>query len=377
MSTRFSAYRWPAIAAGLAISLIAAFAIPLAIAPRVEPVVPPIEVVAKSDGTVADLRVSDDAVVKKGDVLLILENKALDESIKQLEAKIEQLKLDTKTVVVDTSMLGAIGTMPIRYQAPKQTTIPTPKPHLESPDFSKELAASGKALDGLAARLKQAQADATEKRDQIEEASGGISQAQDEMDAAKTAIDPADKELEKSKRLYDIGAIAKRKLDSSEAASQVAHDRADSAAKALADANSRKSELEADLKKLNDEVETLLSKLADAQTKLAAVEKKSREVQPAPPATMMERQIELPKRRIAFGTAPIGSTAPLPVKLVDDSTPKEEQTLEQLEAQLKALKQKKDDLIIRSPLSGTVELKKSILGSELKSGQVILQIHPN
>lgn len=355
LNPKFRAYKGPMVVLALAATLIVAFALPKAVqGDDDEPQT--YEIASRWDAEVKRVEVKAGDRIEAGAPLLVLVDPTLEDEILRLENELKILTLGSKEAVVETGMLGSIGSLP-RVVWTNSEPITAAKIKTVTPDTS----AIDSKVKGLSVDSESASVRAREVAVDVEAAEAAVGDALLKVQLAETdaknaeqGMDAYQKEWDKQQRLYDIGAIPKKKLDASVEAFQTAS--ADLVAKksAVKDAQSNVSDLEkqlaelrAQLKELQKEVSGLSAKLDEAKTKASEL-RKQKETTSLPVTTSR------PTRKIVYGTAP-ESLAPVQVNLVDVEDPEKESKIAELRSKIVELRKKRDSLRITAPVAGFVK----------------------
>ena len=222
-NSKIGRYRGPAITVGLALSLIAALAIPSYVAHTSEPDLPQVELVTQEAGAVDQVLVQEGQWVHEGATLATLRSDELDAQIRSVKEALEKAKIHEKVAVAEEPILGSIGTVRRVVEvpaSPSETDAPTllPPVKTEDPQVSTEIAKLEKESAEKTKALKTIQSDLTSNQEQLEEFNGLQSIAQGSVDNALSAQVAAQKEVDRMSRLYDMGSIARRKRDATIAA---------------------------------------------------------------------------------------------------------------------------------------------------------------
>lgn len=346
------AFKGPMIVLALSATLILAFALPRNDA-AFDPPATEFEVESQWDAEVKRVEAQVGDRVEPGDPLLVLIDPKLEEEILRLEDELKLAMLRTKEAVVEEGMTGLIGNLPqVIWTTPepvklKSAPIDTSDADAAVKQISKELAEADVQAKELAVDAQAADAN-------LDEAKLAATLAETDARNAEQGIDPAQKERDKLQRLYDMGAIPKKRLDAAVVALELVS--ADAAAKkaAVSEAQARIATLEkqaadqkASLARLEKERTDLLAKLDAAKAKAAELRKQKDET----PSLVSTPQ---PVKKIVYGTVP-ENLAPVQVALVDVDDPDQEAKVAELRAKILELRKKRDILRITAPIGGIVK----------------------
>lgn len=349
------ALRGPMIVLALSATLILAFALPRNNA-AYDPPSTDVEIESRWDSEVKRVEVQVGDRVEPGDPLLVLIDPKLEEEILRLENELKLAMLGTKEVVVEEGMTGLIGNLPRVVWTTPEAVKPTNVPAAPVDTSAADAAVSriSRELAVIDVQTKELSADADVVEANLAEANLAITLAETDARNAEQGVAPAEKERDKLQRLYDMGAIPKKRLDAAVATLELIT--ADAAAKkaAVSDAQARVaalekqvSELQARLTKLGSERTELAGSLGEAQAKAAELRKLKDE-------TPLPRPAAQPVKKMVYGTAP-ESLAPLQVNLVESDDPDQEAKVAELRAKVLALRKKRDALRITAPVGGVVK----------------------
>lgn len=340
----------------LAATLIVAIALPRA-AETIDPKPTEFEVAAKGSAEVKRLEVKVGDQVQPGTPLLVLIDPAVEDELLKLENELKLLQLGTKQAVVEEGITGSIGSLPRVVWT--QTGSSLPAPTKSKPVDTSAVDGAVKQLDGqsqsAAVQVKELAVDVESVEAAIQEANVTVVNAETDVKNAEQSLEVSQKEWDKLQRLYDMGAIAKKKLDASVEAFQAASadvatkkSTASEAAKNVRDLESRLADLKDRLAKANKDVAGLNAKLASEKTKAAELRNQKVET---PSLAAPSR----PVKKIVYGSAVQETMAPLQVDLVDVEDPDKEAKILALQAKIAELRKKRESLRISAPVGGYVK----------------------
>lgn len=374
-------YRGPAIAVGLGVSLIAAFAIPAYLQP---PKVEPVRVELRSDlpGTVEIVPTQVGQTVKKGDVLVQLSDSNLELQLMAAQQEYDQAETAGKTPIVEPGMLGGIGTVRTFVSQPQRIpTTPLPAKEISSvtapdPKATAALKSAQTSLDAKPAEVEKLTQAMTATQAEKDELAKAQADAQNALADATARQGQAVKDIERMTHLYDIGGVAYKKVNAAKAAKDTADADIVTAQKQIDDLKAkaddldrRLSEASANILKAKKDLETLSHKVAelDAKAKAAPVVEQAK---PTAPPLMAA------KRRVYFSTAPIGSTAPVTVKLVESEDPAKQKAVETTHDKLVRLKGLREKLSIEAPFDARIVKILIHKGDQVSKDSIVIVLEP-
>jgi|GEM_PF-4440339 len=374
-------YRGPAITVGLGATLIAAFAIPSYVAPP--PAAKPIEADLKTQfgGTVAGVLVQPGQVVHKGDLLVRISDEDLTSRLTAAQKDLTAAQTEGKVPVVEPPMLGGIGTV-------RTVVREAPGPSVKLPPVTASVTV---ADPKVAAALNKAKAALKSKPDEIAKLSQDVTTAQSNLEETKQAVTTAQqtvasatdkqtvaqKELDRSNHLYEMGAIAHKKVDAVQAA-KVAADAAVSAANddltaakaKIDDLQKQVADKSAQALKAKNDLDALTAQVADLESKLNS------QVVKTVPSPKPEIQVPKTKRVIFTTAAPIGSTAPLAVKLVPTNDPTKQKALDDATRRVQALTDQVQKLGMAAPFDAKIVKVLVRPGDHITPGSILIVLEP-
>jgi hypothetical protein len=369
-------YRGSAILVASAVTLIAALAIPRASQIQQSPRPAPVDVSSKWTAEVKRSEVQVGNYVAVGDPLMVLTDSALEAEIAKLESEFKLAMLGTKEAVAEPGMLGMIGSMPrVTWTLPRgEIASPqTSTPQVAPQTATNQASPLQKDLDAAIARESKASDDIDAKEVELQEVVASVTQAETELSDIQTSDEASTKETAKLQRLYDMGAIPKRRLDAAISVSdQTTKDLVDAKAR-LEAAKTHQADLEKELADLRAMMAKLKSQLDELRSKLNADKAKISPAPTAPPKSEAPTQPK-PVRRLVYGTS-TESNAPVQVKLLDAEEPGEEQKIDTLHKKLLELKAKREELKIKATQAGRVTWI-ATPGTKLIPGAKIVTIEP-
>lgn len=313
------------------------------------------EVAAKGSAEVKRLEVKVGDQVQPGSPLLVMIDPVLEDEILKLENELKLLQLGTKEAVVEEGISGSIGSLP---RVVWTQTGSLPAPTTAKPIDTSAVDGAVKRLDGQSRsatiQAKELAVDVESVEAAIQDAHGTVVNAETDVRNAEQALEVTQKDWDKLQRLYDMGAIPKKKLDASvEAFQQASGDlaskktAASEAGKNVRDLESRLSDLKERLAKANKDLANLGAKLTAEKSKAAELRKQKTET----PALATPSK---PVKKIVYGTAP-EPMVPLQVDLVDVEDPDKEAKILALQAKIADLRKRRESLRISAPVGGYVK----------------------
>jgi len=358
---------------GLALgcTLLASVAIPLT-SRHTNPA--PIELDLKSpiDGQVLTTHVSEGSYVRRGQLIARLDDTTIRTRIAELEQEIKSLEAGNKTPVVDSPILGSIGTMPrVVY-----TNDPLPAKEISKSvqtvveQVNPERSAAEKNLAEFDAEVGPQQKALDAKQGALDESTAAVAAAKSAVETANGQKEKATQELARAQKLFDVGAIAKQKLDAAVAAESSADSELIARQKDLDDAQSRLDAAKASFDEASTKYAGLAAERQRLLVKVNQIPEKVSKTETRVVPDLVPRS--LPKRRIVFATAPIGSTAPVSVKLVDSNSPGIEAQVQSRQELIRKLRDELDRLEIRAPVDGYVGEMFARPGRQTVTGQVLI-----
>lgn len=372
MSERKNSYRGPAITLGLAATLIAALALPYYVGSP-SPASTAMSLRSAAAGYVADVQVGVGQVVQKGDVLVRLSDTDLQAQIAQAQHELNILLGSSKTAVAEP-ILGGIGTVPRVVMIPVKDENPLPAEPIASapskPVADPTLAAAKKQLASTQDEIAKAETPGLQA--QLDDAKGLLSASQEALASAQAAQAVALKESDRMQKLFDMGAVAKRRSDAAKLTLESSNTEVTTQQERVNEAQAKVSDLQKQIDGAAARLETLKAKLAELNAKIAELSKKADTPAPTPAAPAHEA----PKfvRKVVMSSAPIGSTAPLSVKLVDSEDPALQKKIDEAKAKLEALKTKLADLEIKAPFAGIVAKVLVKPGDAVTAASILVQV---
>jgi hypothetical protein len=251
----------PAILVLLSATLIVAFAIPRTNPGRTEPEL--IELDSHWTATIKRNEVRAGDVVEPGQPLMVLIDAELESKISQAESELQQAMLGSKEAVVETEMLGMIGSLPrVTYEMPAYKSVTsgaTTRPNRTETIQIKPLET---AVEQLAAQVDRIQIEVEAKSAQINEMAVNLDLAETDLRQAAEDLDLATKNRDKMLRLYDIGAIPKKRLDAAESELASSQANRESASAKVAEVIALQKEIDAEIVTLRDRQTKLITDLA-------------------------------------------------------------------------------------------------------------------
>ena len=357
-----------AVGVGLASTLIIAFAIakPSFQLPKQNSEA---HIAGPINGTVKRLEVRIGERIVQGENLLVLSDPGLEQQIQEAELALEQARASDLTAVAEPGMLGSIGSV-------TRTIWETPQVESHSPTKAIARTEPGQVPDTISPKIAEAKTKIANLEHLIASKETSLQDAEANLAASQSAIQDAEdrsssiaKDRDRHQRLYDIGAIAKRKLDDVLSAATQAEVEVKAAIATAEDRKVQRDQVQKDLldakAELNKErigLDSLQNQAVRVTQAPAEIENESR----SGPARV------LPRRRIAFGTSP-ESLAPITVKLVDSGDSAKDATIAALMEKVQTLRTQRERGILKSPVNGRITWIAPV-GTQLKAGEVAVRI---
>ncbi len=342
-------YKGPAILVLLSASLIVAFAIPRTNFGPTDPEL--IELDAHWTATVKRNEVQVGDVVEPGQPLMVLVDPDLESKISQVEAELKQAMLGSKEAVVETEMLGMIGSLPrVTYELPSNKSVnPGAQTHSTRSETI-QIKPLETAVEQLAAQIDRIQIEVEAKSAQSSETAVNLDLADTDLRLAAENLDLATKNRDKMLRLYDIGAIPKKRLDAAESDLVLSLANKENATVKVAEVIALQNEIAAEIVTLRDKQTKAIADLAAAKQKLSTASIQAKKVFLEIPSVTPSRLV----RKVVYGTSMSQNTAPLEVKLVDSIDPTQDQRVNEIRNRLMLLRSKRDALKVLAPVRGEV-----------------------
>lgn len=352
---KLRAYKGPMVVLALAATLIVAFALPKAIQ-VVDEEPKEFEVASRWEAEVKRVEVKVGDRVEPGTPLLVLVDPKIESEILRLEDELKLANLASKEAVVETGMLGMIGTLP-RVVWTEPTPVTSARKNNPAPDTSavdSQVKSLSSDSETASVKYKEISIDIEATEAAIQEANLKVVLAETDAKNAEQGMDAFQKEWDKQQRLYDIGAIAKKKLDASVEAFQTASSGLVEKKAAVKDAQAHVSSLEKQLSELKDQLVKLNKEISSLAAKLDLAKETATELRKQKDDIPSPLGVSRPVKKIVYGTAP-ESLAPVQVNLVDVEDPEKESKIAELKAKIFELRKRRDALRITSPVAGLVK----------------------
>lgn len=321
------------------------------------------------DGTVKRLEagIGDDVV--QGANLVVLSDPSLEEQIQEAELALEQARASDLTAVAEPGMLGSIGSV-------TRTIWETPRVegHIHANVIAK--AEPVRVPDTISPKIAEVMKKIASLEQVIVNKGTSLQDAEANLAASQSAVQDSEyrsssiaKDRDRHQRLYDIGAIAKRKLDGVMSAATQAEVEVKAAIATAEDCKVQRDQVQKDLLEAMAELSKERIALESLQNQAVRVTQTPAEIETKPPSVPTRA---LPRRRIVLGSSP-ESLAPISVKLVDSGDSNKDATIAQLKEKLQTLRKQRERGILKSSVSGQITWI-SPVGTHLKAGEVAVRI---
>ncbi len=239
-------------------------------------------------GTVTEILVNDNEVVKKGQVLAHIDEEKLRAAYNQAEANFQAAVADAKSAGVSiefaqatarAAQLSAAGTMS-QAQAEINTarsnteaSIAAQKGQSAQEDMAKsglELAILGKDLAEKAVQTAQSQLES--KKTILASAQAGVDGAEADYSSAKSAHDLTKQNLDRMQMLFEQGAESKSTLESAQTAEATAQQSVVAARSRVQAAQARVQQAQVDIRLAGVDLEKSKLSLKEADAKVSSAE---------------------------------------------------------------------------------------------------------
>ncbi len=348
--------RAPMIVLALAATLIVAIALPK-VGTDEESAAKEIEITSRWDAEVKRVDIAVGDKVEAGTPLVTLIDPKLEEEILQLENELKLTMLGTKEAVVEEGISGGIGSLPrVVWSNPAPAPLPKKTPPVDTSAVEGQVKTLSGQADAGQVLIKELSADKEVAEASAQEARVSLGLAETDVRNAESRLSDLEKDWDKMQRLYDMGAIPKKKLDASVEAFQSASADVVSLKDKVSSVQATIRDFEKVVSDLKDRILKANKDLADMNKKIDLAKNKASELRKVKNDAPSEVVDAKPVKRIIYGSISTEeSHAPLQVNLVDVEDPNKEARIAQLRTKILELRKKRDALRIVAPATGYVQ----------------------
>ena len=358
-----------------------------------------VPVSAQVAGNVKQVLVTDNQSVKKGDVLIVLDDATYVADVKQAEANLALAQASLTGAGADSGLTEKVGAAEV---AQAEGGVQSGASMVTSAQSGVEKARQGVDLANavlksvqaqyesakFTSKAKQASLDAAKQNENsakslLEASRASASSAQSQVKAAVTNAETTQRQAERMKRLYDEGAASQSDYEDAANRAESAKAAADSAKQQLTAAIAlvQQRTAEADSAKAN--VSLAQAGLAQAQAdesaaQQAVVAQQARIKQAQEDYKSAQAALSAAKARHSQAVAQLSSANALPEKVAASKSNEQiaQAKVEQAQAALDTAKIALDRTKIVAPVDGTVSVRSVQLGQQVSPGQPLLAVIP-
>jgi membrane fusion protein (multidrug efflux system) len=209
------------------------------------------QVSSRVNGTVSEIEVNDNQLVKPGQLLVKLDPRDFQVKVLQAQAALESAQRQANAAQADIAL------------ASETTSAKTAQ-------AQGDVTAAAATIDSAKAAVAEAQAGIPTAQAAVAEAQAGVQAAQAQVAQADATLQRTQKDYERYSTLFQQGAIARQQLDTAKAAYEVALAQKRSAEQGVQQAQAKVAQAQQGVARAQSQLAQAQQGVATAQAKLAA-----------------------------------------------------------------------------------------------------------
>lgn len=359
-----------------------------------------IQISPQVSGTIRQVLVRENQPVKKGDLLVVLDDATYRANVAQAQANLDAAIAQAKGAGLNVALTSETGSAQV-LQA--QGIVSQAESAISSATADVAKAAAGVATarataKGAEASVGAAQATVNQAisnksrlgdavnsaRAQVETARAGVRAAQAAAEAQKAVAERSARDAQRYQTLLTQGAISEQQADAAAAAARQANAQLETAKQNVAQAQATLTQRQADLNAAEQQLRGADAAIAQAKAQLDAVREQAsaagagvNQAQAQQRAAReMVRQAEA-RRQQALGQLNQARTAPRQVAVSSSAQAQANAKIEQARAALNAARIQLNYTRIFAPADGRVSKKTAEIGALVQPGQPLMAIVPD
>lgn len=206
---------------------------------------------SRVNGTVSEIEVNDNQLVKQGQLLVKLDPRDFEAKVLQAQAALEAAKRQAN---------AAQATIPLAAETTQAKTV----------QAQGDVTASVAAISTAQAAVEEAKTAIPSAQSAVAEAQAGIPVAQAQVAQAEATLQKAQTDYNRYATLYQQGAIARQQLDTAKAAYEVARAQKSAAQQGVQQAQARLAQAQQGVARAQSQLAQAQEGVASAQAKLTA-----------------------------------------------------------------------------------------------------------
>lgn len=359
-----------------------------------------IQISPQVSGTVKQVLVKDNQLVKAGDLIVVLDDSTYRASVAQAQANLDAAVAQAKGAGVSVSITSQTGA---GQEAQAQGAVEQAQSGISSAqaDVAKGEAAvssaiamsksaqagigTARAAVNVAISNKQRFAEAVNSAQaQVQTAEAGVRAAQASVDAAQANATKSANDARRYQLLFSKGAVSEQVVDQANAASTSTRAQLEAAREQVASAQATVLQRKADLGGARQQIEGADAAIAQARAQLSASQDQSsaaqagiRSAQAQLSAAQQSVQAAMARRQQTLGQLTQAKTAPSQVAVSRTAQQQAQAKIEQAQAALRAAKIQLGYTKIYAPKAGRVSKKTVEVGALVQPGAPLMAILPN
>ncbi|MCE5313643.1 MAG: biotin/lipoyl-binding protein [Armatimonadota bacterium] len=316
-----------------------------------------VQISPQVSGTVESVFVKDNQMVKKGQLLVVLDDATYRANVQQAQANLEAAIAQAEGAGISVSLTGDTSSAQI-LQAEAGVAQSTDAIGSAEADVAQNEAAVQQAR----ANAKSVEANVKTTEAQVDTARAGVRVAEAALAAAKAELGKYARDNKRYQELYSRGSASAQMADQAAVAEQTAQSQVDTAEQQVAASKAKLSEAQAGCQATKEQFASAKIGISQAEARLAASRKNARQA--------------FARREQAHAQLSQANTAPKQVNLSKSSAKQAQARIEQAKAALETAKLQLSYTRIFAPVSGRVSKKTVQQGALMQAGTPLMAIVP-
>jgi membrane fusion protein (multidrug efflux system) len=350
-------------------------------------------------GTIDEIKVADNAEVKKGDVLVILSSSKLKAAVAQAQANLDAAVADAEAAGIAVNYTAATANAD---QATAAGGVSEAQAGVSASRVG--VASASASLASAQAQEKASQADvANTEMDRkvaqeslvryqaaVRSAQAVLEATKSQLEAAQAARDSAEathtlakQELERTEKLYEAGAVSGRDRERAQASEKTAAAALASATSQVASAQAAIRQRESDLEGAQAQVSQAQAAIAQATSRIDAAKQKVNSAKAVVDVARLQisaaneavRSSEA-RRASSLGKQSASQAGQIQVQKMNATQRQAQAKVEQAKAALETAQLDLDHAVIYAPVDGRVSKRIAEIGGQAQVGGPLLYLVP-
>jgi membrane fusion protein (multidrug efflux system) len=356
-----------------------------------------IQIVPQVTGTISNINVADNQIVKKGDLLVTLDSSKYEAAVQQAQANLDSALADAEAAGIAVDLTRASATASQTQSSgtleqagagvgQAQSAIASANASLRASSTAEQMArleisTAKSQVENAQQNVKQAKSMVTSAQTILAGSKSAVRSAEANVRSANARADLAQKDSDRAKKLFEQGAISRQQMDAAAVAATAASAAADSAKEQLSSAQSSVAQRQAELEGAISKYRSAETSVAEAKLGIGIANQKYQAAQANRQVTAA--QIQAARQELiaaqgeqtkARGQIQETATAPIQVKLKQAAKQQALARVEQAKAALKNAQLDLERTKIYAPSNGRLSKRTAEVGNLAQAGASLFSL---